>query len=143
MIVGVSCLGAWANRIIDPVVPVAIICDPVKLAPDEICLRTVIEDWKNDCVWIDARRRVDWQKNGLPGSLLLTTADGESFDQLLEQAFPLIAQKNKRVVVYCGDVGCGTSREIAKRLREFELVPDVRALHGGWKALSKAGMIPQ
>lgn len=143
LIVGVSCMGAWGNYLIDPVEPAAIFCDPAKVAADEICLRTVIEDWKNDCVWIDARRRVDWQKDGLPGSLLLTTADGESFDKLLEQAFPILAEKNKRVVVYCSDVGCGTSREIAKRLREYQLVPDVRALHGGWKALSQAGMISQ
>jgi rhodanese-related sulfurtransferase len=143
VIVGVSVIGAWANHLIDPVAPVSITCDPAAVAADEICLRTVIEDWNNDCVWIDARRRVDWQKDGLPGSLLLTTADGESFDHLLEQAFPILVEKNKRVVVYCSDLGCGTSREIVKRLREYQLVPDVRALHGGWKALSQAGMIPQ
>ncbi|MFM2171902.1 MAG: hypothetical protein RI957_2131 [Verrucomicrobiota bacterium] len=138
----VSLIGAWATRHVTPIAEAEISCDPAKLAADEICLRTVVEDWKNDCVWIDARRRVDWQKDGLPGSLLLTTADGESFDQLLEQAFPVLAEKNKRVVVYCSDVGCGTSREIAKRLREYQLVPDVKALHGGWKALRQEGMIP-
>ncbi len=138
IIVGISLIGGLANRLMDPVEPIAISCDPQTLSADEICLRTVLEDWENDCVWIDARRRVDWQKNGLPGSLLLTTADGENFDRLLEQAFPVMAEKNKRVVVYCGDVGCGTSREIAKRLREYQLVPEVRALHGGWKALSQA-----
>ncbi len=136
-------MGALGTRLFDPIVTSVVACDPTLLAADEVCLHTVIEDWKNDCIWIDARRRVDWEKDGLPGSLLLTTAQGESFDRLLEQAFPVLAEKNKRVVVYCGDVGCGTSREIAQRLREYQLVPDVKALHGGWKSLSQAGLIPR
>jgi rhodanese-related sulfurtransferase len=144
IIVGLSATAAVATYLIKPPPPAAarIVCDPAALANDEICLQTVIEAWHNDCIWVDARRRVDWEKDGLPGSILLTTADGESFDRLLEQAFPVLAEKQKRVVVYCNDVGCGTSREIAKRLRDYQLVPEVRALHGGWKALSEAGMIP-
>jgi rhodanese-related sulfurtransferase len=143
LIVGISAVAALITRAIKPPLKQAppIVCDPATIAQDEICLNTVILDWKMDCIWIDARRRVDWEKDGIPGSLLLTTADGESFDQLLEQAFPTLAEKQKRVVVYCGDVGCGTSREIAKRLREYQLVPEVRALHGGWKALSQAGLV--
>jgi hypothetical protein len=31
--------------------------------------------------------------------------------------------------------------EIAKRIRDYQLVPDVRALHGGWKALQQAGLV--
>lgn len=145
IIVGLSATAAVATYLIKPPPAAAarIICDPAILASDEICLQTVIDDWHNDCLWVDARRRSDWEKDGLPGSILLTTADGESFERLLEQAFPVLAEKQKRVVVYCNDVGCGTSREIAKRLRDYQLVPEVRALHGGWKALSQAGMIPQ
>ena len=96
-------------------------CGPASLKPGEVCLETVLKDWNNDVVWIDARRRVDWEKDGLKGSLLVTTADGESFD--------------------CSDIGCGTSLEIAKRIRDFQLVPDVKALHGGWKALQQAGLV--
>lgn len=117
-----------------------IVCDAAIIKPEEICLATVIGEWQSDVVWIDARRRTDWKKDGLPGSLLLTTADGENFDSLLEQAFPRLSE-GKKVVVYCSDVGCGTSLEIAKRIRDFGLVPDVRALHGGWKALVQGGLI--
>ncbi len=116
-------------------------CDPEQISAEEICLSTVINDWHSDCLWVDARRRQDWQRDGLPGSLFLTTADGESFDALLEEAVPRLASEQKRVVVYCSDQGCGTSKEIAKRLRDYQLVPEVRALHGGWKALADAGMI--
>lgn len=145
IIAGLSAIAALVTYWIKPPPPAAVrlVCDPALLASDEICLQTVIAEWRNDCIWVDARRRVDWEKNGLPGSILLTTADGENFDRLLEQAFPVLAEKQKRVVVYCNDVGCGTSREIAKRLRDYQLVPEVRALHGGWETLSQAGMIPQ
>jgi rhodanese-related sulfurtransferase len=144
VIVGLSAIAAVATYWIKPPSPAAerLVCDPALIASDEICLQTVIEEWHKDCIWVDARRRVDWEKDGLPGAILLTTADGENFDLLLEQAFPVLVEKQKRVVVYCNDVGCGTSREIAKRLRDFQLVPEVRALHGGWKALSQAGWIP-
>jgi rhodanese-related sulfurtransferase len=144
IIVGLSATAALATYLIysPPASVERLVCDPAVLASDEICLQTVIDDWHSDCLWVDARRRVDWEKDGLPGSILLTTADGENFDRLLEKAFPLLAEKQKRVVVYCSDITCGTSREIAKRLRDYQLVPEVRALHGGWKALRQAGMIP-
>lgn len=142
LLFGISAVAALITHAVHPIPrAVPLTCNPAALAADEICLQTVIDEWGGDCIWIDARRRVDWQKDGVPGSLLLTTAEGESFDQLLEQAFPTLAEKQKRVVVYCSDIGCGTSREIAKRLRDYQLVPEVRALHGGWKALEQAGMV--
>ena len=143
LVVCIAAIAAGITWRIQPPVKVVppITCDPATIGSDEICLNTVILDWKMDCIWIDARRRSDWQKDGIPGSILLTTAEGENFDQLLEQAFPTLAEKRKRVVVYCSDIGCGTSKEIAKRLREYQLVPEVRALHGGWKALSQAGLV--
>lgn len=115
-------------------------CGPASLKPGEVCLETVLKDWSADVIWVDARRRVDWEKDGMKGSLLITTSNGESFDKLLEQAFPRLSE-GKNVVVYCSDVGCGTSLEIAKRIRDYQLVPDVRALHGGWKALQQAGLV--
>lgn len=115
-------------------------CEISQLKEGEICLSTVMGEWKNQVVWVDARVRSDWQKDGVPGSVFITTANGENFDQLLEQAVPVLAE-GKNVVVYCSDVGCGTSLEVAKRIREFGLAPEVRALHGGWKALQQAGVI--
>lgn len=142
LIISISLVAAFITRAIKPPsAPQAIVCDPATLASDEICLSTVLGEWQNDCIWVDARRRSDWEKNGVPGSLLLTTADGEDFNLLLEAAFPTLAEKQKRVVVYCSDIGCGTSREIARRIRDYQLVPEVRALHGGWMALSQEGLV--
>ena len=141
MLLSCTALIGWLHHTLLPAPSARITCDPSQLPAEEICLSTVVNDWGNDCIWVDARRRSEWEKNGIAGSILLTTADGENFDQLLETAFPLLAEKQKRVVVYCGDLGCGMSREIAKRIRDYQLVPEVRALHGGWKALEQAGML--
>jgi len=43
-------------------------CDPATLKPDEICLAAIPAG--ADVVWVDARPRADWEKNGVPGSLL-------------------------------------------------------------------------
>jgi rhodanese-related sulfurtransferase len=117
-----------------------LICKVSEISPEEVCLNTVLEDWKNDVIWVDARRKEDWEQDGIKGSVHITNIASENFDQLMEDAFPQLAQ-GKRVVVYCDDVGCGTSLEVAKRIREFQLVPDVKALYGGWKALKKAKLI--
>jgi rhodanese-related sulfurtransferase len=135
---GVAGLATWKVKgTPDRTIP----CEISQLKEGEICLSTVMSEWQNNVVWVDARLRSEWEVNGLPGSILLTTANGENFDQLLEQAVPVLAE-GKNVVIYCSDIGCGTSLEIAKRIREFGLAPEVRALHGGWQALQQAGMIP-
>jgi rhodanese-related sulfurtransferase len=41
----------------------------------------------------------------------------------------------KLVVVYCSSQACGTSREVAKRIRKLDFGPEVKALHGGYPAL--------
>ena len=40
----------------------------------------------------------------------------------------------KRVVVYCSSESCGSSREVARRLREEARLKDVFVLEGGWEA---------
>jgi len=135
---GVAGIATWKVRgAPDRSVP----CEISQLKDGEICLSTVMSQWQNNVLWVDARLRSDWEKNGLPGSILLTTVNGENFDQLLEQALPVLAE-GKNIVVYCSDVGCGTSLEVAKRIGEFGLAPEVKALHGGWQALQQAGLTP-
>jgi rhodanese-related sulfurtransferase len=117
-----------------------IVCDPATIALDEVCLNTVISEWHNDVVWVDARRKQDWQKDGIKGSVHITNLASENFDRLMEEALPQLAQA-KRAVVYCDDLSCGTSAEVAKRIREFQLVPEVKFLHGGRKALSSSKVV--
>ena len=71
----------------------------------------------------------------MPGALPL--GPGSWDDQLfgvLEAIEP-----GRRVVIYCESVSCGTSREVADRLREvLGDAAEVYVLHGGWDAWREA-----
>jgi rhodanese-related sulfurtransferase len=112
---------------------------PQRLAADEVELATVLNDWQGKVLWIDARKRADWQRDGLTGSVLVTLDPAEDFDTLVAEALPKFAAID-RAVVYCGDPGCGSSREVAKRLRDYAVGPKFFALRGGWQAIEQAGM---
>jgi tryptophan synthase beta subunit len=45
------------------------------------------------------------------------------------------------VVIYCGDENCGISRQVANRIRQLDLGPQVRVLNGGWRALKDADRV--
>lgn len=117
----------------------AVACDPAAITADEICLATVQAEWK-DFLWIDARPEAEWKKDGMPGSVHLTTVGSGSFEEQIEASLEKLSQA-QRAVVYCGDTGCAISKEVVKRLREFGMIPEVRALHGGSAALMAAGML--
>lgn len=115
-------------------------CDPAAIPAGEVCLTTVTGEWGGEVLWLDARSRAEWQRDGLPGALLVTTHASENFDELVAGALEQLAAA-KRVVIYCSDTGCGTSHEVAKRLREFGIGPEYHVLYGGWRALSAAGLV--
>ena len=118
----------------------SVACDPATLPADEICLATVKAEW-GDVLWIDARSAEDWKRDGLPGSIHITTMGSVSFDEQIAAAMDDIA-KGKRAVVYCNGVKCTLSKEVARQLRDYQLpLPEVKALHGGYDALKAAGMI--
>ncbi len=128
--------GSWLLRK-PPVGKPAFTCDPAKLRDDEICLADV----KGNVLWVDARSRSEWQATGLKGSVLWnmdTKEDGNVFEA---EAAPHIAAA-ELVVVYCGSEKCGTSREVAGRIRRMELGPPVKVLHGGWDAIKGSSPAP-
>lgn len=112
-------------------------CDPDDLPDHHVCLST-IREWPEEAVlWVDARPRADWEKNGLPGSVLVNDLE-EWFD--LEPGFMMQMMGNPRpkVVVYCNQAGCGSSKYVANQLRERHaeaLEFEVHVLQGGIEAL--------
>jgi rhodanese-related sulfurtransferase len=113
-------------------------CDPATRKADEICLSEITPT--DGLLWIDARSRAAWQKNGLPESVLWnldSTEDMQAFEA--NNAEKIAAAQ--MVVIYCGDENCGTSRQIADRIRQLDLGPQVLVLHGGWRALRDAGRV--
>lgn len=114
------------------------ICDPAALKPGEVCLEQIPADAK--VVWVDARLRKDWEKNGLPGSVLWNLDPAEDM-QVFEAETAMRIMETPKVVVYCGDENCGISSQVAERIRALGLDADVSVLRGGWRALKDAGRL--
>ncbi len=114
----------------------ALLCDPAELKPGYICF----EDAKNlsGVVWVDARTRELWQKNGFPNSVLLTDHPSEDFPSLMADAFESLASA-EAVVVYCATEGCGSSAPVSQKIKELGLISEeqIFVLAGGWKALEE------
>lgn len=113
-------------------------CDPATVEPGSVCLVSL--EGVDEILWVDARTRGEWTRNGLPGSILLTDDAAEDWNTLFEEAAEPVAMSG-RVVVYCGQEECGSSKAVAQKIRESGLQPDVSVLFGGWKALYAAGKI--
>lgn len=114
------------------------LCDPANRKPDEICLSEISDP--NGLLWVDARSRAAWQKNGLPESILWNLDPAEDMQAFESNNAEKIASA-RLVVIYCSDENCGISRQVAERIRKLDLGPQVLVLNGGWRALKEAGRV--
>jgi len=112
-----------------------LLCDTTTLKADEVCLQQIPE--RMEVVWVDARPRKDWEKNGVKGSMLWNLDPAEDMQEFEAEAAVRIAAI-PRVIVYCSDENCGVSRQVAERIRKMDLGAEVSVLRGGWRALSEA-----
>lgn len=113
-------------------------CDPTIRRADEICLGEITNPI--GILWVDARARAAWQKNGIPESILWNLDPAEDMQAFEANNAEKIATAQK-VVVYCGDENCGVSRQVAERIRKLDLGPQILILKGGWRALKEAGRV--
>lgn len=137
-VVAISAAGAGATFLVKGPPARFYVCDPAALKPDEVCLEQVPSDAK--VLWVDARHRSEWEKSGVPGSVLWNLESSENMQAFEEENVPKILE-TPRVIVYCGNENCGLSREVAKRIRALDLGADVSILRGGWQALFDAGRV--
>lgn len=102
------------------------------LAPGEVRLDTVL-GWEN-VLWVDARTQSEFQKEHIPGALLVNEDDWE----LLFTDFIDFYMENpdRPVVVYCGGARCQRSKKVAGRLRESLGTDEIFVLKGGWQEWS-------
>jgi rhodanese-related sulfurtransferase len=138
-VVGLAGMGAWLTYWVKGPPARTFVCDPATLKPDEICLEQIPPE--SGVLWIDARSRADWQRDGMPGSLLWNLDPSEDLQAFEAEAAMRILEASQ-VIVYCGDENCGVSRQVAGQIERLGMGAQVRVLSGGWRALREAGRIP-
>jgi rhodanese-related sulfurtransferase len=87
--------------------------------------------WGSSALWVDARPDDQYAQGHFPNALPLNESGWD------KQLRPVLEKwsEEKKIVVYCSTQSCGTSREIADRLRKQAQLKNVFVLDGGWEAL--------
>lgn len=86
-----------------------------------------------EVLWVDGRSRAAYEKGHYKDALHLDPG-GTDYEEGLTQVL-MVWDPAVPVVVYCDDAGCGSSRELAKRLRTELGVETIYWLAGGWESL--------
>lgn len=111
------------------------------LRPGEVRLETLREQGLDGILWVDARKESAWKTDGLAGSIHLTILSDRSLGEQVESHLEALAGAT-RVIVYCDDLHCSLSHDLADALRGQGFVPgEILVLHGGMTALRAAGMV--
>lgn len=129
--------GAWATYQWHPGRPELYLISE-RAAPDEITPADALALEKKDgVIWLDARRREQFDKGHIPGALLLNIFE---WDDLMLPVINVLSDEPRRtVVIYCDAQKCSASRELRGKIINFGLGEfDIRVLHGGWPAWKAA-----
>ena len=98
--------------------------DPARVPTVEA---STVRAWKTPFLWVDARPRGEFLRNGIPGAISLPEDDWErSIDAFLDAW-----DAGTPVVVYCEGGDCGTSESVARRLRKEAGITQIYVLKGG------------
>lgn len=81
-------------------------------------------------LWVDARVRSEYDKEHVPGAILLNE---QEWEQLMFEAVETISRNDKPIVIYCDAQRCDASHRLAEKLRDLGQ-PEVHVLAGGWNA---------
>ncbi len=106
--------------------------------PDEITVSDAIAMEKAQGVlWLDARRREQFDKGHIPGAMLLNIYEWEELMMPVVNA--LSDGPRRTMIIYCDAQKCSSSRELREKIINFGLGEfDIRLLHGGWPAWKAA-----
>ena len=98
--------------------------DPARIP---IVEASTVKEWGKPFLWVDARSRTEFLRDGIPGAVSLSEDEWEnSIDGFLDAW-----DSGKAVVVYCGGGDCGTSESVARRLRKEAGITEIYVLRGG------------
>jgi rhodanese-related sulfurtransferase len=110
------------------------------LRPGEVRLEQLRQEGFDDILWVDAREREAWQRDGVVGSIHLSVQSPESLELQIERHLEALATAS-RVVVYCNDLHCALSHQLAEALRGMGLIPGrIEVLKGGMVALRQSDL---
>lgn len=120
-------------------------CAQETLPAGRMCLETLMQQYRDHVVWVDARSQSDFELNHLVlgDNRMFPIRKGADMQQLTDAALARLMEAQERgecIVVFCsGD--CGAAEEIAAELRSLGLIEaPIYTLEGGWDALKAAGM---
>ena len=86
--------------------------------------------WGDGVIWVDARPDDEYAKDHVPGAFSLN-------EDRWNELFPAFRERwspDPKIIVYCSAESCNLARDVAKKLREEEQLPnDIRVLQGGWE----------
>lgn len=114
-------------------------CDPEKLAPGRICLETVLDQWGDRVVWVDARGADAFERGTLDGVRVFPLRNDLHAQELLAAALPALneaGEEGRCIVIFC-DRNCNSSSDIAKVLKEYDIEAPIFVLEGGWDELKR------
>jgi 3-mercaptopyruvate sulfurtransferase SseA len=105
------------------------------LKADEVSLKQIMERWKGDVIWLDARPRDQFEAGHIPGARILNE---QEFDNQLLEMLDTLQTTTKTVVIYCGGQKCEASRHVREKLLTMVPVENCFILKGGWPAWKDA-----
>ena len=119
-------------------------CEQDRMQAQEVCLKTVLDEWGNDVVWVDARAEEEKEVR-IHSAIEISEQNAEedlSNDRVMMTLFQAKG-KGTRVVVFCQTDGCGSSAYVREKIISKSLhKPEfVYYLHGGWKAIAADGRL--
>jgi len=128
--------GALSHRF-HPGAPALYLYLETRVAEGEVSLAQARElEAAGGVLWIDARIRSEYEKEHVPGAVLLNE---QEWEQLMFDSVETLSRNDQPIVIYCDAQRCDTSHRLAEKLRELGQ-PDVRVLAGGWQAW-KSGQV--
>jgi rhodanese-related sulfurtransferase len=103
---------------------------PPPPAADEISFEAA-RKLGDQVLWVDARPRAKFEREHIPGAVLLNEDD---WVRLVGPFLDAWAQE-KTIVVYCDGGSCEASHHVARRIKEeLQIENAVWVLQGGWDA---------
>lgn len=126
------------------------ICNPAQLAKGRVCLKTIMDEWKGNVLWVDARSQDAFERSTIPDETgarhlasitVIPLRNDSQAQKLLTEAMPYLLQaetEHKNIVVFC-DKSCNAAENIAEKLKDPSLGIDapIYVLEDGWDSLRR------